>query len=221
MIIIYTANFGNYDKVLEPIFKDHTCRYILFTDRDLRSNFWEVVKVNLPSNSDTQRIARYYKLNPHKVLPAHDYSIWVDSCIKIKKFLFKDLIINNIGEVICYKHPVRNCLYEEARVCANLQLDYKHIIESQIERYRNLNFPENKGLFDTAIMVRQNKDSVNQFNEFWWEEVKNGSRRDQLSQMFASWKTGVIVNNFKIGVSKMNSPYFRKKKHLRERKKYV
>jgi hypothetical protein len=220
MIIVYSANFGGYDKLLEPIYKDKNCRYILFTDQNIKSQMWEVIKLPSPNDLDSQRLARYYKLNPHLVLPAHNYSVWVDSCIKIKKFDVKSMINTNYADVCCYKHPRRDCLYKEAEVCKSLKLDYANIIDNQIQRYQQQNFPCKFGLFDTAIMIRKNEPHVNRFNDLWWQEVKNGSRRDQLSQMYVSWVTGVRVSNFKIGVSKTDSPYFHKKKHIKQRTAY-
>ncbi|MGE6539335.1 hypothetical protein [Bacillus luti] len=41
-VIVYTALFGNYDSVKEPLFIDENIDYILFTDnRSIQSNNWK------------------------------------------------------------------------------------------------------------------------------------------------------------------------------------
>jgi len=216
--IIYTANFGGYDRVHEPMSYDKNCTYLLFTDSlNLKSKIWDVIRVAIPKETDSQMSARYYKLNPHLVLPEHNVSLWVDSSFQIKRIPIKQILQSNPGDIVCYSHPNRRCIYEEAVACINKKLDYREIIANQIDFYRNEGFPVNHGLFATGIMIRRNSDLVCLFNEHWWQQVQNGSRRDQLSQMYSSWKTGCLISAFNVGRTIYKNPYFRKLPHNIER----
>ena len=60
-------------------------------------------------------------------------------------------------------------------------------------------FPERFGLRSAGIIIRRNNDNVRKFNELWWDEISKGSHRDQLSQMYVSWKTGIEVGKITDG----------------------
>jgi hypothetical protein len=198
-IVIYSVNTGGYDEFRTPNVFDPNVRYILFTDNKyFRSKVWEICHVDFLSHiKDKRRIARYIKTNPHKVLPNHDVNIWVDHCYKprfnnstemLKIFGFEDKQIMN------FKHDVRNCIYDESKVVINDKLDYENVVNEQMEFYRNEGFPKNMGLFDTGFTIRKNNELVNKFNNTWWNMIEKFSARDQLSQVYSSWKNSVTIS---------------------------
>lgn len=204
-IIVYTANIGHYDKVRDPLYKDPNVQYILFTDdKNLTSKIWDVRYVDYCASidNDLQRVARYFKLCPDKVLPKHDISIWVDGKYEINLHNVKQFIERNlVHDIACYTHHNgnRDCIYQEAKVCIDNRLDSESVINRQIDRYRKNNFPEHYGLCDTAIMIRRNNYIVRLFNERWKAEIDFGSKRDQLSQMFISWLSSVSIDRIRFG----------------------
>ncbi len=63
---------------------------------------------------------------------------------------------------------------------------------AQISRYKQENYPANNGLISGGILLRNHHSSkIKETMEHWWNEVKNGSRRDQLSFNYVAWKTGL------------------------------
>ena len=118
-IVIYSANINDYDIHLPLEYYDKKVRYILFTDNKyLKSKIWEINHIDfLDSKLDPRKKARFLKLNPHKVLPKHDISIWIDSCYRPKFIDVKKMLdeINFNESVMCYKHNERNCIYEESK----------------------------------------------------------------------------------------------------------
>ena len=59
----------------------------------------------------------------------------------------------------------------------------------QIDRYRKEGFPENYGLLQSNILLRKhNEQDCIKLMEEWFNELKNGSHRDQLSFNYAAWK---------------------------------
>jgi hypothetical protein len=66
-------------------------------------------------------------------------------------------------------------------------------------------------------MVRKNIKNVNNFNNTWWEEIKSFSGRDQLSQVYSSWKTETPITPITNGGDVYNNKYLNPKiKHLKK-----
>lgn len=205
--VIYSANIGGYDNFNKPVVYDENVRYILFTDNKyIKSDVWEICHTDsLNTTFDSRKLARYIKVNPHIVLPKHDVSIWIDHCFtprfKDTNELFKNISFTKDKNIMIFPHSWRKCIYTESKEVLRQRLDSTEVVDSQMLRYRKEGFPENFGLFETGFMVRRNNDKVNEFNTVWWNEINNGSGRDQLSNMYASWKTSLEVSPIKYGTS--------------------
>jgi hypothetical protein len=203
-IVVYSVNIGGYDMFNYPINIDPNVRYILFTDNKFfKSNVWEVNHIDfINPNMNNILKARYIKTNPHKILPEHDINIWIDHCFTPR---FTDVVklLDDIDfknhRIMCYKHDERNCIYNEAETIVGINLDSPDIVRKQITKYKEEGFPKKHGLFQSGFMFRRNDESVNKLNDIWWGEINQGSCRDQLSQVYSSWKTnqpiGMIKNN--------------------------
>lgn len=229
-IIVYTANIGNYDVPEIPAYmkQNPSIEFVYFTtDMTYRSNDWTVRYVeNLPEvHVDPQRAARYFKLQPHAVLPLHDINIWFDCCLSLTiidyiSFVERNLIDQKV-DMVAYKHPRRSCLYKEGDVCAGQGLDNSIRIKRQMERYRKERFPVNLGLYDTGIMIRWNNKKMQEFNNLWFTELTHGSKRDQLSHVYSMWKANIIIKPFVEGTAKGQSPFLKKRKHKVKRKQVI
>lgn len=209
-IIVYSANIGKYDKFREPNIVDPNIEYYLFTDdTDIKSNVWKIVNYKFDDDAlDNRKKSRYFKCNPHIILPEHDISIWMDSNFlplfdNVVKLL--DKIQFSDKNIMIYQHRDRICLYQEAKVAKGMNYDTPEIIDNQMARYKEDGFPENYGLFESGFIIRKNNNDVNKFNDLWWEEIKNNSGRDQLSQMYVSWKTNVKINPIMFGKDIFNN----------------
>lgn len=205
-VVIYTANIDSYDRYHSTVVSDKNVKCIYFcNDKDagVRLKGWDVKQVHKDKEFkgwSATKIARYYKLHPHLVLPSHDVSIWVDArfvvhCRNVRRYMRNHF--DREDYVACYYHPRKlmddNCSYKEAFVVGTLNKEKTNVLLKQIQKYKSDNFPENYGLFATGIMIRRNNDQVNKFNEFWWNEICEGSVRDQISQVYSAWKTGVKI----------------------------
>ena len=201
-IIIYSAIIGDYDNIVTPKIIDKDVEYILFTDNlGYKSDVWKII--NIKVTGGFKKTARYIKLNPHKVLPPHNISMWVDGALTPNfdntENLLREIEFNN--GVMRYKHETRNCIYNESDVVVASKFDDPNVVALQMESYYNEGLPLDYGLFETGFMIRKNNDNINSFNELWWKEVSNKSYRDQLSQMYVSWKTKIVIKPIKIGKS--------------------
>lgn len=184
--VIYTALAGKKSPLQVPKYIEPDCEYICFTDNPAQVKPpWQYKPLEVISN-DPNRNAKQYKLQPNKYFPDADQTIWIDANFRIDGSLF-DLFTDS--DLTLFKHFERSCLYQEASACLSARLDSPEIINNQIERYRADNFPEQLGLPECGIILRNNTLKANECMDFWWHEVIAGSRRDQLSFMYSVWKT--------------------------------
>jgi hypothetical protein len=128
------------------------------------------------------------------------------------------LIRNDVNEMIdkylsdrnfaCHDHKncqldPRGCVYQEAEAIFHLGnndpnkkfKDDPKLIQRQMGRYMDMHYPRNNGLIVSGILLRKhNEEDVKITMEKWWEELKYGSKRDQLSFDYSAWKTDLKFN---------------------------
>ena len=240
--VIYTSVFGcteeNNYHLHEPDVSLVGWDFICFTDNpNFKSDLWDV-KLVKPLYEDGARNAKRYKLKPHVFLKEYDISVWHDIEVKITKDINSVvtgmLTGNNLailnhelcGRTVSGDLNVRKCVYEEAKFIQwlgdnnpkKIYKDNMDIIHTQVDRYRKEGYPENNGLARTTVMfMRHNEDDVKQQMDTWWEEMKYGSRRDQISFNYSAWK-----NDFKFSYIQEDiddNPYFLYMKKWRQIKR--
>lgn len=191
--VIYTCITGDYDFLREPTYISDGFDYICFTDNtNFKSNVWIIKPLPKEVEGLSQvKKQRYVKINPHKVLSEYDLSIWVDGCVSIKGDLNKFIGQNIKSDCSIYvpKHPSRDCIYDEATIVIRMKKDNAENVNPQIEKYKNEGFPKKYGLLQSNILLRKhNEADCIKLMEDWFEELKNGSHRDQLSFNYVLWK---------------------------------
>ena len=240
--VVYTSVFGcseeNNYHLHDSDVKLDEYDFVCFTDNpNFKSDLWDV-KLVKPLYDDGARNAKRYKLKPHVFLTEYDISVWIDIEVKITKdidsLVTEMLTENNLailnhelcGRTVSGDLNVRKCVYEEARFIQwlgdnNPKKKYKDnmdIIHAQVDRYRKKGYPENNGLARTTVMfMKHNEDDVKQQMDTWWEEMKYGSRRDQISFNYSVWK-----NDFKFSYIQEDiddNPYFLYMKKWRQIKR--
>lgn len=206
-MIVFTAIFGDYDELHEPLVLSPGVHHICFTDKPITSQQWEIRKVH--PRYDPVRSAREVKIRIHKYLPFYEgKTLWVDANLQIKKDL--SALFKHSSPFTLLKHPDRSCIYDEARECMRLNKDNWKTIQEQMNEYYIDGFPKNQGLVATGVMIRENKKHIADFCELWFQELLDGSRRDQLSFNYVNWKNPVLYDT--LSFSLINE-YFNKCKH--------
>ncbi|WP_411964463.1 glycosyltransferase domain-containing protein [Haloferax sp. YSMS24] len=199
-IVVYTAIFDNYDFLLPPRNPNDSLDYICFTDNpNMESDIWDFRIVSDEEDSPKLQSGKYKTL-PHRFLPEYKYSIWVDGNIHIHGNL-TDLANKYVPEtdLAVPPHPDRDCLYDEAQACVNLNKSDPEATAKQMQRYRKAGFPENFGLSETRILIRNHSaENVVNTMECWWKEYRDGANRDQLSFEYAAWETGLNYESLDI-----------------------
>lgn len=217
-IVIYTAIIGEYDRLIEPKYIDQNCDYICFTDnKNLTSNIWKIRVIDeSEKEKEETKTARKYKILPHRYLKEYKYSVWIDGNFEIvgsvRKYISTYL---KDADILCIKHPERNCIYEEVQACINLKKDDENIMSNQVDSYFRQGYPEDNGLIVSSILFRKhNKRSMKFLMEQWWEEVSNKSRRDQLSFDYIFWKNK--KNYDQSYIKWKENKYFIRKEHVKQ-----
>tara|TARA_Y100000034_G_scaffold12174_1_gene12777 strand:- start:3266 stop:4885 length:1620 start_codon:yes stop_codon:yes gene_type:complete len=222
--VIYTAIIGGYDELIEPDFKPDGWDFVCFTNRDLKSNTWEIRKT-LPLYGDNTRTARKHKLLAHRLFPDYDYSLWIDGNIKVRDDVNELLSHLDDCNYATYNHlqntlDPRDCIYEEAFTILELGIknggNYKddpELIKRQMERYVEEGFPKNNGLVvQMEVLRRHNEDDVVYSMEKQWIELKHNSKREQLSFNYIAWKNNLKFNYIQ-GDSRNNKYFLNIGKH--------
>jgi len=198
---IYTIHFGGYDAPHEPV-KSEGWDYIMFTNRtDIKSEVWDVIKVVSPLPN--YLAARYVYINSHRFIPKeYAYSLMIGGQIHAIGDL-NNLDIDFMADFNMMKHPCRTCIYKEAGVIERENIDKSLNFQSQMERYREMGFPEEYGLNACGIIGRPSTPVIKMFEKEWWHQVMTGSYRDQLSFDYVRWmfdghlEENIKVHNFK------------------------
>lgn len=196
-IAVYTSIFGGYDELHENQLQMDGVDYICFTDSDIKSKTWNIIK-STPIYKDPNRNAKKYKILPHRYLSEYDYSIWIDGNILIVNDI-RELVTKNNYQVFDHNQTIldpRDCIYDEYDAIIQLgnnnggnYKDNPQLMYNQVKRYLDNGYPKHNGLATNPIILRNHNDSdVIKTMEDWWLEIKHNSRRDQLSFNYIAWK---------------------------------
>jgi len=86
-----------------------------------------------------------------------------------------------------------------------MRKDDETVMRRQVLRYQQEGI-NCSGLFETSVVLRKHTPTVRTFDELWWNQIKNGSVRDQLSVNYAANRTD-LRTAFLTG-DRAKSPYF-------------
>jgi len=191
-IIVYTANYDNYDRLRSPWVKSDNADYVCFSDEEFTCEDWEVRQI--PSHDkDPNRSAKIFKILPEKYFPEYEYSLWVDASrlIAIEPQILIDRYLQH-SDIAVYRHPFLHCAYDEAQRCNRLQLDRSALIDAQMAAYKKEGYPKNRGLSENPIILRRHTKNIAELNKLWWLQIETYSKRDQLSLDYSLWKNDIV-----------------------------
>jgi O-antigen biosynthesis protein len=218
---IFTYITGGYDNLIEPKTITPGWDYLCFTDSpnintELNS-VWEICPINeehmqikCPKRRGNAVVMQYYKYIPEK----YDICIAVDGNIIIEENLDDFLSVFNFDTVkydfMIASHPTRDCIYDEAKAIMDLQKDSSIKVSKHIGVLRQNKYPLKNGLYQTNIMVLNNKSENMKihFDGWYTEYMRLPSKRDQMTLNYAIWKTtretGVQLNVLECPMLKSN-----------------
>ena len=196
-VCVYSVLVGGYEKLLEqPVARSSDYDFILFTDdRDLTSETWQIRTEELILPQDPARSSRYAKLLPHRALPGHDVSIYIDNSLLLREppeIILADLLPDD-SVFVLNAHDFRETVRDEFEAVVAGELDAPWVCAEQMEHYESWH-PEvlqGKPLW-SGFMIRRHRDPLLiRTMELWWTQLLRYSRRDQLSLTMALRETGL------------------------------
>lgn len=200
-IAIYTALFGNYDTLPDPIIKPHNIDYYIFTDKevpaeskwiklDTRRYFSDNVKLsNIEKN-------RFFKMQPHLLFPEYNYSIYVDANVLVVSDLTPMIKTLDDFPLAMFHHKNRDCVYEEAAACIIKGKDDTERLQKHVKLLEEHGVPHHSGLLEATVIVRKHHDKLcKDIMTEWWDEFLVESKRDQLSLIDVLWMNGVQIDS--------------------------
>ena len=201
--VVYTVIVGDYDDLIQPQIISENWDYVCFTNNpQLKSDIWQIKEIPTKYNEieDPKRKASLLKIEYYELFGnEYDIIVSIDGNILIRNnlsmILDKEWGINlsQPWDFAIFDHYERQCVYQEAVVVRTYKLDAEKTIGDHMEKYRTENYPKNNGLWETTILVRNNKsEKLKETCKIWSEEYRNGSRRDQLSVNYSFWKADKI-----------------------------
>jgi hypothetical protein len=188
--VVYTCLFGFSEPFLDARYeRPDDVDFVCFTDdAELRSDFWSILHVG-PSLLDPHRRSKSFKHRPHAVLPAYEESLYLDNTVRLVmpvSQIFELLPISHT--IIAFKHPWRDCVYEEAEVVKGAKYDREEVIDEQMAHYRRIGYPAHAGLNAAGVLLRRHHSpKLIEFMNDWNFQIMRYSLRDQLSFNVARW----------------------------------
>lgn len=138
-----------------------------------------------------------------KILPwlffDFDECLWVDANVEIKS------LPKFTGDISIHTHSQRDCIFDEAQACIDLKKDDPEKINRYIMQHQE--FPKHAGLWECTIIYRKNTPEIKKLCEDWWNEIINGTRRDQISLPVVLKNNNVVPTS--LGPNMRKSKWFK------------
>ncbi|MDO4869489.1 MAG: DUF616 domain-containing protein [Bacillota bacterium] len=192
-IAVYTALFGSYDDLTEPLITPDNIRYFVITDQKVPENSkWEPISPDavLPDDikGDDIMSNRWCKMHPHLLFPEFDQSVYCDANIHIVSDMTP--LTAGLGDypLAMFRHKRRDCVYDEVYACITQRKASESDLRRHEDRLKSAGIPDHWGLLEAPIIARSHKDPLCiQLMDCWWDLFCSGSRRDQLSLIETLW----------------------------------
>jgi hypothetical protein len=154
---------------------------------------WQIVYCDRPADVHPNRAAKAPKMQPRLFTDA-PASVWVDASFRVVSPRFVADVVTIAGEseagVAQFKHPWRDCLFDEADVSVTLP---KYGLEADVIHYQkraydDAGMPRHWGLWATGVIARRHDDAVFKWGIDWGNEIVKRSYQDQISHPFTCWR---------------------------------
>jgi Protein of unknown function (DUF616) len=188
-VAVYTAIFGGYDRLAPQPDLEGVDWFCFTDDATLRSDRWKI-RVAKGRYAHPRLSAKWFKLNPDRVLDRYRRTIWIDASICVQATTFASELVACLADktLALFPHPDRDNIFDEAAVSRGMVKYAELPVLEQVEHYRRLGF-NNRELFACGVLVRDNADAaLRRLHRDWMREIVRWTYQDQLSLPFLLWK---------------------------------
>jgi len=189
-VIVYTAICWNHDVLKKQPKQDIPTRFICFTDWPVKIEVWakrEIVTMDIFKHLSPRMKAKYFRTNPDELFEWNWTIMYMDGSGELIDQESVSYFTKQLNkDILCFKHPERNCIYKEAEYCYNnWNTIPKYIWQPMIEQcqyYLDRWHPKERGLSATWLLIYslENKKVI-EFLHDWRTECLAWSYQDQLS----------------------------------------
>lgn len=217
--VIYTAVFGGYDKLEDPLYVNPNLDYYAFTDVDLpQGSVWKKFDISRYPHLkglDSYHLAKYIKMFPYEFFPNYDFSIWIDGNVTLIADIYPIAIMAQDRPMATYANPLHDCIYTEAEYMIFQGRLSKEGAAVQLNDYRTAGFPEHFGMREFSIIYRNHLYTEwYELMKIWWEHVTKYTMRDQISFPYILWENGKTIDYIKcLGENWRWNPRFKQAEH--------
>lgn len=210
-IAVYTTIFGGYTplRILPP----QTVPAEYFCITDIPSNLsvnsdhsdpnksvkWTVIETGIPRWDLVDRLkAKFFKMFPWEIEDLKSFDVWIyiDGSIQVTSDKFVEYCVKHLkGDICLFKHPDRNCIFQEANASVDLVKYKNENINGQMAFYHTF-FPTDKGLYACGIVVRKSSAKIKDLMQKWWWEQIKFTYQDQLSFPVVCDEMGIVPDIF-------------------------
>lgn len=209
--LVYTAICGDYDRLKPQAAQSIDCDWVCFTDAPTAPvGDWQISHIHGGSALSSRTKSRYLKIQNHELFPGgwsdlggefghvhYEHTVWIDGSMQIMDSTFIEEVLASIGSSgwSIFRHPVRNCVYEEA-ACAGNMIKYQgQPMRQQAAAYRRIGYPAHNGLYACGVIARSSRaHQLASINALWWRESLKWSELDQISIPVVLWRLGLQVD---------------------------
>jgi len=189
-MITYTAITGWREELLNQ----PPGKYVAFLDSKIESPTWEIRKV-CDLFKDPNRNAKIEKILSHRYIN-YEVSMWIDGNVELLQPPENFLQFLGDNDICVMPHPETNCVYQEAQSVKEGHYDNIDTVNAHMKKYEDEGISKNYGVYGCTMILRRHTPRIKLFNEFWWAEICTGSRRDQLSLVYALNRFGITHSLF-------------------------
>ena len=195
--VVYTAICGAYDVLKPAAAQTVACDFVALTNGELAAvPGWGLRKMVGFRESSPRMMSRLPKTQPSVFFPVgqYRYAIWIDGSVQITSPDFVTTMIAALqGQPLAtWEHPQRDCIYDEAVVCAALPKYAGHDLLGQVATYREAGYPEHNGLPACGTVVWDMAHPAHHaVSAAWWAEHQQWGTMDQLSLPYVLWQRGL------------------------------
>jgi hypothetical protein len=188
--VVYTVNFGTYDR-LRGTPADPLTTYICFFDgqANIPSNW---IGISIPKISeDPWLISRAFKCLPHILFPNADSSLFIDASFIFKKPALDFVKSKCSGPFSAFRHPDRSTVEEELVACLRAGKGTSSKLIEFERSYSNILSSNDYKLMAGGVLYREH-DKLNLIRamELWYSYLRAGVDRDQIALPVALIKAG-------------------------------
>ena len=220
---IYTCTVAGYDTIVSPVVATPGCDHLMFSDRrQPLTPGWRFRP--LPEDARTMpgnEANRYCKMFHDRILPDHDYSIYLDGNILIisdlspliEEFLVSDCDI----ALFDYRRPGWSVLDDMnlALSAGRIHKDRRGAFDAQMRDYAERRWLELPVTENAVIFRRHGRPALDRLMSEWWAETSRYTMRDQFTLPGLLLDSSVTVHRWNWHYTAEDNGYFSPLPHKR------